>query len=814
MAVQSQAPFGTLLRHFRLGAGVSQETLAERAGLSVKTVAALETGARRAPYQRTVAMLADALLLPKKARARLAAAAIRPYRPSTVRRLDHTPRHNLPAQLSSFVGRKDVVAAVVALVANHRLVTLTGTGGIGKTRIALQVAGRHVPSWPDGVWFVDLAPLEDAARVVERTAAVLGLDAADDGPTSEALAAGLGGRHLLLILDNCEHVIADVARLVGTVLPACPRISVLATSRQRLNVPGERVFDVHPLAVPETNKPAEAQECDAVRLFVERARDTASFALEDDGTRVVADICRRLDGIPLAIELAAARVRDLSVHDIALHLDERFRILVGGARSAVPRQQTMRATLDWSVDALSPPQHALFRRVGIFADGWTLNSASGICRDEDDTLLDALERMSSLVEASLVIADTARIRTRYRLLESTRLYALEQLDASAERRDVAARHAGYFASFCDEAREAAQTTQFAPWLGWVGEELENVRAALAWALSDDGDTTVALRLANGLGPFWVYAGLSQEGRRWLEAALERGNDGVDPKILACAWRNLASLKRGTGSLEAAQRAVALDERGGDSLAASQSRQIRALSLIYVGRLTEAEADINYAILLLRDLGMLGTIAHARALNSQAFVLAEQGRLDEARGALEASLGIYTDCGDELHVAIVQSNLAELAFYAGDFRQAMKVAHVAGISWSQVGNFAGQSMMLADEAAYCLALGDVPGARETARNSLVLAQRGQLVDVLFSALQHLAAVAALNGDVRRAALLVGYVDFRNRARGYRRELIERRSFDILMTALDAVLPLEQRAELILEGEELDEEAAIELALGIS
>jgi tetratricopeptide (TPR) repeat protein len=480
----------------------------------------------------------------------------------------------------------------------------------------------------------------------------------------------------------------------------------------------------------------------------------------------------------------------------------------------VPRQRTMRATLDWSVDALSPSQHALFRYVGIFADGWTLDSAAGICGDKDDESFDVLERLSSLVETSLVVVDTSRIRTRYRLLESTRLYALEQLDACGERRDVAARHASYFASFCDKAREAVQTTQFAAWLARVSEELENVRSALAWALGDDGDPAIALRLANGLGPFWLYAGLSQEGRRWFEAALARGGDGVDPQIVACAWRNLASLKRGAESLEAAERAVALDECAGDAFAIAQSRQIRALSLIYVGRLTEAEADINHAILLLRDLGMLGTIAHARALNAHAFALAEQGRLDEARRALEASLGVYTDRGDELHVAIVQSNLAELAFYAGDVQQALRVARTAGIAWSQVGNFAGQSMMLADEAAYCLALGNMLGASEAAKHSLVLARRGQLVDVLFSALQHLAAVAALNGDARSGALLIGYVNLRNRARGYQRELIERRTFDILMGALDATLSVEERDNLLVKGEELDEEAAVELALRIS
>jgi predicted ATPase/transcriptional regulator with XRE-family HTH domain len=792
-----------------VGAGFSQEVLAERASLSVKTVAALESGARQAPYRGTVARLSDALGLHAKARASLVAAAVRPYRPRSTARRERLPPHNLPAQLSSFVGRDEVVAEVAALATKQRLVTLTGAGGMGKTRIALRAAEHLVPSWTHGTWFVDLAPLEDPDRVGERVAAVLGLEGTDARLAHERLSAALRAQHLLLVLDNCEHVLSAVAALVTSVLRACPRVSILTTSRERLNVQGEYAYRVPPLAVPESSAPDSLEAFDGIRLFVERARAVAPFAIDDATAPVVGDICRRLDGIPLAIELAAARVRELSVHDISRHLDERFRILVDGARTAIPRQRTLRSTIDWSVDALSPAQDALFRRVGIFAGGWTLDATAKVC--EGDVPFDILERLSSLVEKSLVIADTARIRTRYRLLESTRLYALERLAACGEHRDVASRHARCFASFCDEAGDSIWTTRFATWLGGVAEELENVRAALACALGDDGDATIALRLSSGLGPFWRYAGLAHEGRRWLEAALARCNDDVDPRIAANAWRSLAWLGCGAKTLEAAQHAVALDEHGGDSFAIAQSRRVRALSLIYEGRFTEAEADVDHAILALRNLDMLRTIAHAQALSVRAVVLKERGCLAEAREALEAALAVYTDLGDELRAATAQGNLAELEFCAGNDRRALDLARTAGIAWRREGSVAGQSLMLANQAAYFLALGDVPGARDAGKDSLVLARRSQLADTLLPALQHLAAAAALSGDARSGALLAGYVDSRNEARGYQREITERRTYDILMRAIDAVLPAEQRDEFLVAGGQLEEDRAVELAL---
>lgn len=813
MGRQGPSSFGRLLRRLRIAAGFSREALAERAGLSAKTVAALENGARGSPYRGTVLALTQALDLRGKSRSSFAAAASRPYRARKMGRFS-TPRHNLPAPISSFVGREDVIAEVGALISRHRLVTLTATGGMGKTRVALRVAEQLASNWAGGVWFVDLGSVEDPSLVGERVAATLGVGReADARPICERLAAELRGQQLLLLLDNCEHVLAEAARVVATVLPACPRVSILATSRERLNVPGEHAYRVPPLALPQSAAPDLTQTFDSTRLFVERASAVASFTLNETTAPIVADICRRLDGIPLAIELAAAQVGDLTVHDLARHLDDRFRILGGGARSGIGRQQTMRAAIDWSAGGLPPAQQALLRRVAIFAGGWTLDAAATVCGGESEARFDMLEGLSALVRKSLVIADTGRVRTRYRLLETTQHYARERLDAVGERRSMSERHARWFARFCDEAKDTVWTTQFAPWLAGVGEELDNVRMALAWALGDDGNTAIALRLATGFAPFWRFVGLGYEGQRWLEAGLAQKHELVEPGLLASAWRYLAWFLNGANALEAAQRAVDLDEQGGDRFAQAQSQGARAISLFQTGRVAEAESDVDHSELLLRELDRLGTIAHAHLLGIRAVLLKEQGRFDDARRALEMALSVYIDVGDELRAAIVQGNFAELAFSAGEYQRAEELARAALLAWSLVGSPAVLPTVRINQAAYRLALGDVSGARDAARDVLTGSRRGLPAGSLDAALQHLAAVAALNGDSRIGALLIGYVNSRNRGRGYEREVTERHAYDIVMRALTAALPIEVRNELIAEGALIDEDSALELALAI-
>jgi non-specific serine/threonine protein kinase len=371
------SPFGELLRRHRAAAGLTQAELAERAGLSARGVSDLERGARRAPRRATLARLAAGLRLPAAERAALAAAGRRPRAPVGPR-----PPPNLPLPLTSFVGRARELAEVAALLPTTRLLTLTGAGGVGKSRLALAAAERARAAYPDGAWLVELAALADPGLVPHAVAAALGVREQPGRPPAETLAAWLAGKRLLLVLDNCEHLLDACAQLAEALLRAAPGLTILATSRERLSAAGEVAWRVPPLAAPAPGAPAApaALTCvDAARLFVARAGEVApGFALTGATAAAVAAICRRLDGIPLALELAAAWAATLSPEQIAMRLDDSLRLLTGGRRTAPARQRTLRATLDWSHALLTGPERALLRRLAVFAGGFTVEAAEAV----------------------------------------------------------------------------------------------------------------------------------------------------------------------------------------------------------------------------------------------------------------------------------------------------------------------------------------------------------------------------------------------------------------------------------------------------
>ena len=386
-----------------------------------------------------------------------------------------SPPNNLPRQLTPLLGREEVLAEIEPLVIEHPLVSLVGTGGVGKTSVALQVGADLLDGSGEGVWFIDLAPLRDQALVVNTTAATFGLREQGERPMLELLLQYLRPRRLLLILDNCEHLIEAVAYVADAILRAAPHVRLLATSREPLRIEGEHVYRLPSLAVPPAGDSLTADQAlkyGAIALFAQRAAaaDT-KFKLTDESAPIVAEICRRLDGIALAIELAAARVEVLPPRQLAQKLDERFRVLIGGSRTALPRQQTMRALIDWSYDLLSEQEQKLFRRVSIFVGGWTLEAAEAVVNDDTLDALDIVDLISSLVEKSLVVAGAEEL-LRYRLLESTRLFALEKLQQRGERDTLARRHAQWAADLADHAREASQTD---PWAQWVAQYLPNLK---------------------------------------------------------------------------------------------------------------------------------------------------------------------------------------------------------------------------------------------------------------------------------------------------------------------------------------------------
>ena len=450
--------------------------------------------------------------------------------------------NNLPLQVSSFVGRAQEMAKIQELLGQHRLVTLTGAGGTGKTRLALQAAAERLEEYGDGVWFADLAPLSDAALVVGTLAGVIGVSEEADRPLLETLTEVLRSQKTLLVLDNCEHVVGACAALAQSLLQSCPGVRVLATSREALNIAGERAWRVPALSVPDPQRlpvsekdlGAVLMEYDSVRLFVERARaQRGEFVLGRGNATAVAQICRRLDGIPLALELAAARVRSLSVEQINERLDDRFRLLTGGSRTALPRQQTLRALIDWSYDLLDARGKTLLARLSVFAGGWSLEAAESVCAADGAEDWEVLDLLSGLVNKSLVVYDEEE-GSRYRLLETVRQYASEILGASEAAANSRARHRDYFLSLAEEAEPLLNGPEQASWLSRLEREHDNLRAALSWceaeawpeqgSESEGGGTDSAaawLRLCVALGRFWEVRGHYGEGRLWLKRVLQR-----------------------------------------------------------------------------------------------------------------------------------------------------------------------------------------------------------------------------------------------------------------------------------------------------
>jgi predicted ATPase len=430
--------------------------------------------------------------------------------------------HNLPFAAIRMIGRDEAVAAVVSRLSRERLVTIVGPGGIGKTTVALAVAERMIASYEHGVWLVDLAPLGDPRLVPTALATVLGLEMRTEDPLP-GLVASLRDKRMLLVLDNCEHVIDAVASLAEAVLGGAPGVTILATSREPLGAAGEHQYKLRPLGSPQTSSgltAAEVAAFPAVQLFVERAAAVVEdFALTDDNAPLVVEICRKLDGLPLAIEFAAPRVAMLGVEGLTTRLDDRLPLLGLQRRTATPRHRTMRAVLDWSHGLLSDDEQRFFRALGIFTGGFSVEASAAVAMGAASTRIDAIDRLADLVAKSLVVADCGSGETRFRLLDTTRAYALEKLEESGEREPIARRHAGYYRNLFERADGEELVRPTGEWLADYAREIDNLRAALDWAYSPGGDLEIAVALAAAAVPLWFQMSLIEECRARAERAL-------------------------------------------------------------------------------------------------------------------------------------------------------------------------------------------------------------------------------------------------------------------------------------------------------
>jgi predicted ATPase/class 3 adenylate cyclase len=729
-----------------------------------------------------------------------------------LRSLDARP-NNLPIQRTSLVGREQDVADVVELLKRYRLLTLVGSGGVGKTRLALQVGAELFDDYPDGVWFVDLAPISDPELVSSVAARALGIRQQEGRRADEVIPLSLKRKKLLLIFDNCEHVVEAVAALAASILTTAPEVTILATSRQALDIAGEAAHRLPSLPLPADVAGLTADDAlqyGAIVLFVDRARaaDTR-FGLSDDTAPIIAEICRRLDGIPLAIELAAARVKVLSISNIAQRLNERFRILTGGGRDALPRQKTLSALIDWSYDLLTSQEQLLFARLGVFAGGFGLNSATSICGGEGLDAIDILDLLGSLTDKSLVVADTSAEHERYRLLESTAVYALEKLSASGEHEALARRHAEYFRERARDADERYGTGSTFAWVAELELELDNHRAALEWALTHGNDVVLGGAIAGAIVVLWDYAGLAIEGRDWIELALEQVSEAEQPHIAGSLWYALAYVTSGQRKHDAAKRAVRLCASVSDARGTARAQGQLAFALLQMGRLDEADATNEQALARARACG--DTVNLGTYIETQASIARVRGDIRAARELYAQALAAYKVPGNESGIATALGNIAELEFADGQPEQALRVSSEALEILLRGKNATLIASGYTNNVAYRIALGDLGAARDPAREGLLAALQARYDIYIAVALQHLALLAGLAGDTHCAAHLLGYVDAQFSALGMRREHTEQWSYDKLTTALRETLSADEIAQLTEAGATWSEDQAVEVAL---
>jgi len=597
---------------------------------------------------------------------------------------DRSPLSNLPQQLTRFIGRQRELAAVRSLMGQTRLTTLSGPGGIGKTRLAFEVARDCLDQHADGVWLVEFASISDPQLIAQTVASALDLREERGRSITDAVASYLKSRNLLLILDNCEHVIGAIAQLADVLLRNCPNLRVLATSRESLAIAGEMLFRVPPLTLPDIATELDAEglgKHEAVELFVERVRAVkTAFLLDQSNAALAAKVCIHLDGIPLAIELAASRMKVLSVEQIADRLAHRLTLLKGGSRTALPRHQTLLAAIDWSYNLLSETEKTLFRRLSVFSGGWTLEAAEHICVGESVDKGNLLELLSGLIDKSLVLLDELDGQQRYRFMMTLLEYAQERLLQTQEAAAIYRAHAGFFSALVLEGESRSMSADEKTWLDRIKPEYDNIRSVLNRTSKEEPEA--GLRLAAGLWRFWYLNGYWEEGQRWLAQMLTRQPASTDI-IRAKAINRLAVIAVLQGDGVTAQKL--------------------ATQALKVAR--ESAGDCEAAF----------------ALNTMAIIAGEHCDFSAARALLKESLGIRRELGDQALTANTLNNLGILSFRQGEYDVARAFYEESLATFREVGDRHGMAMTLVNQAELANRTGDPSGAQLKIQEALTLAK---------------------------------------------------------------------------------------------
>lgn len=751
-----------------------------------------------------------------------------------IKSLDTQP-NNLPAQLTSFIGREKEISEIKSSLNSARLVTLTGSGGIGKTRLSIEVGTQLLSNFSNGVWMIELAPLSDESQIIPALAQAFGLQELPFNPLKNLVMDYLRDKKLLLIPDNCEHLIAASARLADELLHQCAGLKILASSREALGIAGEAVYRTPSL-----------EDSESTSLFVDRARAAnLKFSLTDSNASSVAQICSRLDGIPLAIELAAARTKLLSAEQIAARLDDAFRLLTGGSRTALPRQQTLRALIDWSYNLLSEPEKILFRRLAAFAGGWTLEAAESVCSGEGVEQDDVLDLMAHLVDKSLIVVIRDGTESRYRRLETIRQYAREKFLEAGGSEITRDRHLAYYVKLVEQAEPELYRSNQLSWLNRLDNELDNLRMALEWALATNVEA--GLRIAVLPWRFWDGRGHWQEVAKWLTLFLDRYHKTDTLHVHALIVLALYFYRQ--NNFPETRR---LAEQGLQLARALSEKQLEALSLSLLGVVTHLQGNVGEGVSLLEKsiaisrtlgdkisqadtLGWLSLIHHdneAMDLSRESLRLyREFGHLSGIKNSLitlaretmwmgdfsspvpwlDEALSISRQLGDKPDEAMTLTGIGILAYWKGDYGRANEFYEEAIILSEKIG-FRTWNLFIHVHLAYViLRQGEIQRAFSLFEDSIRNTQKAGFMIALIYAMEGLASLNVNQEQPERAAQLFAWADTMRKEISNPRPPVEQNSVEKDLEIIHSQIDDAAFEKLWDEGSKLTTEEAIDLAL---